>query len=51
MLALTGSALAAATSAGAAGPTTPSANQVQAALARAERSAGLWATINICNTK
>lgn len=35
---------------GTTGPTTPSAQQVQAALKHAERSAGLWATINICDT-
>jgi hypothetical protein len=56
-LALAGSALGAgspggATGAtGATGPATPPAKQVRAALSRAARSIGLWATINICNTR
>jgi hypothetical protein len=29
----------------------PPAKQVKAAVARAERSSGLWATVNICNTR
>jgi hypothetical protein len=36
---------------GATGPATPPAKQVRAALSRAARSTGLWATINICNTR
>ena len=35
---------------GTTGPTLPPASQVQAALKGAESSAGLWATINICDT-
>lgn len=53
-LAMTGSALAAASpggTTGSTGPATPSAKRVSAALSRAARSPGLWATINICNTR
>jgi len=52
-LVLAGSALAASAPTGitgTTGPSTPSAAQVQLALQRAEHSAGLWATINICDT-
>ena len=45
-----GYALAATSATGSTGPTIPPAKQVKAAVARAERSPGLWATVNICNT-